>query len=50
MRQTEYNEYKMDVGIREVQVINKAEHLIDEGVEPRKAYEQVIIEKQEGGK
>ena len=40
---TEFNEYGMDSAIRDTTVIEKAEQLIREGVEPRKAYERAVI-------
>jgi len=44
MIQTEFNEYGMDSSTRETSVIRRAEQLIDEGREPRKAYEQAVKE------
>ena len=42
MEQTQFNEYGMDSAIRDTVVIEKAEQLIREGVEPREAYTQAI--------
>ena len=42
MEQTRFNEYGMDSAIRDTTVIEKAERLIQEGTEPRDAYEYAI--------
>ena len=44
MCQTEFNEYGMDSSIRDTSVIYRAEQLIREGEDPRKAYNQAIKE------
>lgn len=39
MERTEFNEYGMSSAINDIAIIEKAEQLIREGEEPRKAYE-----------
>lgn len=44
MEQTKFNDYGMDSDIRNTTVIEKAEQLIEEGTEPREAYEVAVKE------